>query len=175
MEDFTAEEVKIIKERAKLCEERVLKMAKHHEFQMLFPISEEREEIHEKMFLSLDETQQHLYKVISLELIGGVNYISKQERKINENLEVKRVNNILEAIFNTHKAVWFNLGYLHNGGNINKPIKINFKSKTTKSFIVDLERVLNNFKKDDVKDEIKRLENLLEFFPKVDAEIRGKN
>ena len=188
MEDFTPEEVKIItegleytdsirkklKERKNLCEERVLKMVKQHEFQMLFPNTKEKEESHEKMFLSIDETQQHLYNVISLELFGGVNYTSKQERKINENHEVKRINNILETIFNTHKAVWCYLGFLHHTGDINKPIKIKFKSKSTKSFLVDLERTLNKFKKNNIKDEIERLEKLLEFFPKVDAEIRGE-
>ena len=189
MEDFTDEEMEIInkgleytdsirkkmKEKESLCEERISKMIKLHRFQTLFPDVQSPTEEHKQMFLSLDETQQHLYRIIEFELFGGVNYVSKNGKKINKDLELKRVNNILETLFETHKAVWFFLIFIRETGNITKPIKIHFKTKTTKSFLVDLERALNKFRKNNVKDEIERLKNLLDFFPKVDAKIRGEN
>ena len=186
MEDFTDEEFKIImeggeytntikmkiKEKEKISEERLTKMVNKDKFKSP-PCSKEKQEKHERMFLSLNETQKRLYHTICLELYGGIIYISEKDNIINTKLEVERVNNILETLFNIYKTVIWFLRYLRRKNDINKPIKFRFKSKTTKSFLIDMERILNNFKKDNIKDEIERLESLLEFFFNVDAEIRG--
>ena len=82
-------------------------MVKRHRYQTLFPNSQIPTEEHKKMFLLLDETQQHLYHIICLELFGGVNYVFKNGKEVNKDLEVERVNNILETLFETHKAVWY--------------------------------------------------------------------
>ena len=162
-----------IKERHDLLIERAQKHQTIEKFWELFPNSKTHTEAHKEMFLSLDETQQRLYQVISFELFGGVKLVSECG-EIDKDQEFKRVGSILETLFNTHKAVWCYLVFLNSGGDLNKPIKIHFKNKLLKGFIIDLEKTLNIFKKDNIKDEIERLKKLLEFFPKVDAEIRGE-
>ena len=186
MEDFTEEELKIlhyggkrtneikrkIRERVKMSEERVMKMARADEFRNKNYPNNNVE--NENFFLLPNETQRRLYQLISLELYGGVNYISKENNKIDEELEFERISNILETLFNTYRVVYYYLMVLNIKKDITKAIKLKFNNKSSKSFIVDLERILNNFKEDNLEDEIKRLESLLDFFPMIDSEIRGK-
>ena len=145
--------------------ERIKKM---QDFVETFGFNENDDEnnCEDELTKGFNETQLRIYKLVCLEIFSN--------RKEDDNLECERINNILEDLFNTYQAVYFYLNMLCMSKKAIKiPIKLlEVKYKSTKSFFVDLERIINNFKEKNVSKEIKRLKSLLELFPKLDGLIR---